>query len=73
MKLFNELRILDAFKNGVKDTAEFWIQSKENFILIRYFAVRDKDKNYRGTLEVTQDITHIRGIEGEQRLLSWED
>ncbi|MHA2204005.1 MAG: DUF438 domain-containing protein, partial [Candidatus Hodarchaeales archaeon] len=66
-------RILDAFKKGQKDRAEFWIQSKENFIHIRYFAIRDKDKNYRGTLEVTQDITHVRGLEGEQRLLSWED
>ncbi|MFX0124265.1 MAG: DUF438 domain-containing protein [Candidatus Hodarchaeota archaeon] len=66
-------RILDAFKDGRKDNAEFWIQSNKKFIHIRYFAVRDKNKNYRGTLEVTQDVTTIRGLEGEQRLLSWED
>lgn len=66
-------RILDAFKNGQKDSAEFWIQSKGKLIHIRYFAVRDKEGTYRGTLEVTQDITKIRELEGEQRLLSWQD
>ncbi|UCG04636.1 MAG: DUF438 domain-containing protein [Candidatus Heimdallarchaeota archaeon] len=66
-------RILDAFKSGQKDSAEFWIKSNDRFIHIRYFAVRDKDKNYRGTLEVTQDVTTIRELEGEQRLLSWQD
>jgi len=66
-------RILEAFKNGQKDSAEFWIQSKEKFIHIRYFAVRDEDRNYRGTLEVTQDITTIQKLQGEQRLLSWKD
>lgn len=40
-------------------------------VLIRYFAVRDKDGNYLGTLEVTQDITDIKKIEGEKRLLDW--
>ncbi|MFX1508257.1 MAG: PAS domain-containing protein, partial [Promethearchaeota archaeon] len=66
-------RILKAFKNGQKDSAEFWIKSNEKFIQIRYFAVRDNDKVYRGTLEVTQDVTSIRQLEGEQRLLNWED
>ncbi|MHA2247789.1 MAG: DUF438 domain-containing protein [Candidatus Hodarchaeales archaeon] len=66
-------RILEAFKSGQKDSAEFWIQSNGKFIHIRYFAVRDKDRTYRGTLEVTQDITGIRELESEQRLLSWRD
>lgn len=66
-------RILEAFKSELKDSAEFWIQSKGLMIHIRYFAVRDKDGNYKGTLEVTQDITHLQKLEGEQRLLSWED
>ncbi|MFX1286338.1 MAG: DUF438 domain-containing protein [Promethearchaeota archaeon] len=66
-------RILDAFKNEQKNSAEFWIQSKEKFIHIRYFAVRDKNRKYQGTLEVTQDISKLRGLEGEQRLLNWQD
>ncbi|MFX0012959.1 MAG: DUF438 domain-containing protein [Promethearchaeota archaeon] len=66
-------RILEAFKKGKKDAAEFWIKLQEKTILIRYFAVRDQDGNYQGTLEVTQDITEIRELEGEQRLLNWQD
>ncbi|MCL5023201.1 MAG: DUF438 domain-containing protein [Nitrospirae bacterium] len=62
-------RILDDFRKGKRDTAEFWIQMKGRFIHIRYFAVRDPLGNYRGTMEVTQDATDIRKLEGEQRLL----
>ncbi|RKX95517.1 MAG: DUF438 domain-containing protein, partial [Spirochaetes bacterium] len=40
---------------------------------IRYFAVRDKNRNYLGTLEVTQDITDVRKLEGEKRLLDMDD
>jgi PAS domain S-box-containing protein len=65
-------RILDSFKEGKKDVAEFWIQSKNRLIHIRYFAVRDKNGKYLGTMEVTQDITDIKKIEGEKRLLDWE-
>jgi len=65
-------RILDAFKKGEKDVAEFWIQKGGRLIHIRYFAVRDKDGKYLGTLEVTQDITDLKKIEGEKRLLDWE-
>jgi len=62
-------RILEDFKAGRRDVAEFWIQKEDRMIHIRYFAVRDKDKNYLGTLEVTQDVTEIKKIEGEKRLL----
>jgi PAS domain S-box-containing protein len=65
-------RILDAFKEGKKDVAEFWIPVKDRLIHIRYFAVRDKNGKYLGTMEVTQDITDIKKIEGEKRLLDWE-
>jgi len=64
-------RILDAFKKGEKDVAEFWIQKGNRLIHIRYFAVRDKNGKYLGTMEVTQDITDIKKIEGEKRLLDW--
>ena len=70
--VYKVLQILEAFKNGKKDAAEFWINLKGRQIYIRYFAVRDKDGNYLGTLEVSQDITDIKKIEGEKRLLDWE-
>jgi DUF438 domain-containing protein len=65
-------KILDAFRTGKKDTADFWIQMHGKFILIRYFAVRDGEGNYRGCLEVSQDVTAIRKLEGQKRLLDWE-
>jgi len=71
VRIVNE--ILDSFKSGKKDVAEFWIQKGDRLVHIRYFAVRDKDGKYLGTMEVTQDITDIKGIEGERRLLDWKD
>lgn len=65
-------KILEAFKTGKKDVAEFWINLNDRLILIRYFAVRDKNGKYLGTVEVTQDITDIKKIEGQQRLLNWK-
>jgi len=66
------LQILEAFKDGKEDVAEFWINLKGRQIYIRYFPVRDKDGKYLGTLEVSQDITDIKKIEGEKRLLDWQ-
>ena len=65
-------KILEAFKTGKKDVAEFWINLNDRLILIRYFAVRDKNGKYLGTVEVTQDITDIKKIEGQKRLLDWK-
>jgi PAS domain S-box-containing protein len=65
-------KILESFKAGNKDVAEFWIQMGNRLVHIRYFAVRDKDGKYLGTMEVTQDITDIKKIEGEKRLLDWK-
>jgi hypothetical protein len=64
--------IIEAFRSGEKDSAEFWISMNERLVHIRYFAVRSKNKKYLGTLEVTQDITDIKKIEGQRRLLDWE-
>ena len=61
------------FKKGKKDVAEFWIPMNNRLIYIRYFAVRDKKGIYLGTAEVTQDITDIKKIEGEKKLLDWKD
>jgi len=65
-------KILDEFRAGTKDVADFWIQMKGKFILIKYYAVRDSNGKYRGTLEVSQDVTEIRKIEGQKRLLDWD-
>jgi DUF438 domain-containing protein len=64
-------RIVDAFKSGERDSAEFWISVEGRFVHIRYFAIRDGAGAYKGTIEVSQDITDIRQLEGEQRLLDW--
>lgn len=61
--------ILDAFRAGRRNVAEFWIQMGGRFVHIRYFAVRDGRGEYRGTLEVVQDVTEIRELEAERRLL----
>ena len=61
-------QILNDFKNNKRDVAEFWINLRGRLIHIRYFPVR-KNGEYLGTLEMTQDITDIKKIEGEKRLL----
>ena len=66
-------KIVDQFREGKKDKATFWIHFRDKYLLIQYFAVRDQQGNYRGVLEVTQDIADIQKITGEKRLLDWED
>ena len=63
-------KLLDSFRNGEKDMEEFWLELQGKFVYIRYIAVRDRNGDYRGTLEVTQDAAHIRQLAGEKRLLS---
>jgi hypothetical protein len=65
--------IIEAFRKGRKDVAEFWITLNSRLVHIRYFAVRDKNGKYLGTLEVTQDITEIKKLEGQKRLLDWKE
>lgn len=65
-------QLLYDFKSGAKDCEDFWIQFKGNYIYIRYFAVRDENGTYMGTLEFTQNIKPIQDIEGEKRILSLE-
>lgn len=66
------IRIVDEFKAGTKDVAEFWIPFKGRMTHIRYFAIRDKDKNYKGVVEMSQDVTDIQKLEGQNRLLDWD-
>jgi uncharacterized protein len=66
-------RIIESFRNGSKDHADFRIDLGGKYLLIRYFAVRDAEGVYKGIIEVTQDITDIRGMSGERRLLDWDE
>ena len=66
------IEIIEAFKDGKRDVANFWINLNGRLIYIRYFAVRDNNRKYLGTLEVSQDITDIKKIKGEKRLLDWK-
>lgn len=61
--------LIEAFKSGKKNKENFWIQMGGKFILIQYFALRDESGKYCGTLEVSQDVTEIRKLEGEKRLM----
>lgn len=63
--------VIDKLRSGEQDRAEFWINKPGLFIYIVYVAVRDKDGKFRGVLEMMQDCTHIRALEGSQTLLTW--
>ncbi len=63
--------IIDDFKSRKRSEAEFWIQMKGKFIHIRYYPLFIGD-TFKGIIEVTQDVTSIRALEGERRLLDDE-
>jgi len=65
-------KIVEEFKNGNKDVADFRIKMKGKYILIRYFAMRNDAGEYKGILEVGEDITQISEMKDEKRLLDWE-
>jgi DUF438 domain-containing protein len=71
--VFKVQQIIDAFRSGERSVAEFWITMDGRFLHIRYFAVRDAAGGYRGVLETVQDATAIRALEGQRRLLDWEE
>ncbi len=64
-------RILNDFRAGRQNVAEFWIEFQGKFVHIRYFAVRDGAGKYLGTVELTQDIAPLRALQGERRLLAY--
>ena len=64
-------QIVESFRSGEKDQADFWIKMRGEYILIQYFAVRDESGNYKGVIEVSQEISGIKALEGEKRLLDW--
>jgi len=63
-------QIVEDLRSGRKDNEDFWIKMGPMFVYIRYFAVRNKDGEFLGTLEVTQNIKPIIELEGEKRLMS---
>ncbi len=65
-------KILEDFKSGKATHAPFWIQMRGKFIYIEYFALRDENGEYLGTLEVSQDLSAYRALEGEQRILEYK-
>ncbi len=68
-------KLLADMKNGVRDSARFWIDfpvgpdKKVEKVLIEYFALRDDRGEYLGCIEVSQVISSIIGISGEKRLM----
>ena len=64
-------RIVQSFRTGEKDLASFWFHMGPKFILINYYAVRNEKKEYKGTLEVSQEIAEIQSINGDRKLLDW--
>jgi DUF438 domain-containing protein len=63
--------ILQNFREKKKKAAEFWIQMGGSFIHIRYFPLYDENGSYKGVIEVSQEVSGIRQLEGEKRLLDW--
>ncbi len=64
-------QIIEDFRSGKENSAAFWINMQGRFIYIEYFAMRGKEGDYLGTIEFTQDLTQLRKLEGDQRLLSY--
>ncbi len=63
--------ILAAFKSGEQNSAEFWLEFKGKFLYTRYLAVRDNSGQYTGCLEVNEECSNVRGLEGQRRTLVW--
>jgi PAS domain S-box-containing protein len=66
-------QIVEAFRSGKKNVASFWIDKKGQKLLIQYFAIRDENGTYKGVAEVSQEISEIQNLEGEKRLLDWNE
>ena len=66
------LEIIDAFRSGEQDEVDFWLEMNGKFIYIYYVAVRDENGKFKGVLEMMQDVTRIRSLEGKRTLVTWE-
>ena len=66
------LEIIEAFRSGEQDEVDFWLEMNGKFIYIYYVAVRDENGKFKGVLEMMQDVTRIRSLEGKRTLVTWE-
>ena len=66
-------KIVNSFRDGSKDSYDFWLNINHKFIYIQFFALRDSSGKYLGAVEITQDVTGIRKLEGEKRIIDERD
>jgi len=66
-------KILSDFKAGRQKKAAFWINMNGQFIHICYYALHGENNEYIGTLEVSQNLTELRGLQGEKRILAYDE
>lgn len=52
--------IIDDFRNGARDQVQVWMQKGGRTMLVTYMAVRNKEKEYLGTMELVQDMEEIK-------------
>jgi PAS domain S-box-containing protein len=64
--------VVKRLKSGEKDVESFWIEMGGKFILIQYFALRNEQGDFKGIIEVSQDIAEARNLKGEKRLLDYD-
>lgn len=68
-------QIVSEMKSGKREMCRFWIDlpvpydTRPHKILIEFYALRDPAGNYLGCMECTQDVEHIRDLQGQKRLL----
>lgn len=48
--------IIEDFRNNKRDSVQVWTEKGGRSMLVTYMAVRDKEENYIGTVELVQDM-----------------
>ncbi len=61
-------KLLASLRNGEKDAEKFWLELYGRLIYIRYLAAVYTN-GYRATTKGAENITGIRRLEGEKRLI----
>lgn len=61
-------KIIEDFRNGTRDQVPVWMNKNGRAMLVTYMAVRDRNQQYIGTVEVVQDMEFAREhFEGRSR------
>ena len=58
--------IIDDFRAGRRDSVPVWMEKGGRTMLVTYYAVRDKEKNYLGTMEFVQDMEFAKEHFGKE-------